>query len=58
MLSEGQEIMSKTHAVATSNKYDQAQKSVPITFIDPVTAMDVNQKWVKVYQDLNMAKTK
>jgi iron(III) transport system substrate-binding protein len=58
MLNEGQEIMSKTHAVATSNKYDQVQKSVPITFIDPVTAMDVNQKWVKVYQEIFMSKTK
>lgn len=58
MLSEGQEIMSKTYAVATSNKYDQAQKSVPMTFIDPVTAMDVNQKWMKVYQDIFMSKAR
>lgn len=56
MLSEGEEIMSKTHAVATSNKYDQAKKSVPINLIDPVTAMDLNQKWMRSYQNIFMSK--
>jgi iron(III) transport system substrate-binding protein len=52
MLTDGQEIMSKQHDIATSNLFDQAAKSVPIKFIDPVTAMDLNDKRYKIYEDI------
>jgi iron(III) transport system substrate-binding protein len=52
MLTEGQEIIAKQHDIATSNKYDQAVKAVPMRFIDPVTAMELNEKRYKVYQDI------
>ena len=52
MLTEGQAIMSKSYAVATSNQYDQAVKAVNMKFIDPVTAIDLNEKRQKIYQDI------
>jgi iron(III) transport system substrate-binding protein len=58
MLTDGQEIMSKQHDIATSNQYDQAEKKVPMKFIDPVTAMDLNDKRYKVYQDVFVKRTK
>jgi iron(III) transport system substrate-binding protein len=58
ILTEGQEILSKQFAVATSNKYDQHQKKVPMTFIDPVTAMDLNERRQKVYHDIFITRGK
>ncbi|HEY4074062.1 MAG TPA: extracellular solute-binding protein [Herbaspirillum sp.] len=52
MLTDGQEIMSQQHDIATSNKFDQAQKKISMKFIDYVTAMDLNEKRYKVYQDI------
>ncbi|HEY4317131.1 MAG TPA: extracellular solute-binding protein [Herbaspirillum sp.] len=58
MLTDGQEIMSKAHAIATSNKYDMAEKKVPLRYIDPVTAMDLNEQRYKVYQDIFVKRSK
>ena len=58
MLTDGQEIMSKAHAIATSNKYDQAEKNVPLIYIDPVKAMDLNDQRYKVYQDIFVKRVK
>lgn len=58
MLTDGQEIMSKAHAIATSNKYDQAEKKMPLRYIDPVTAMDLNEQRYKVYQDIFVKRSK
>jgi iron(III) transport system substrate-binding protein len=58
MLTDGQEIMSKAHAIATSNKYDQAEKKIPMRYIDPVTAMDLNEQRYKVYQDIFVKRAK
>jgi iron(III) transport system substrate-binding protein len=58
MLTDGQEVMSKQHAIATSNKYDQAQKKVPMTFIDPAAALDQNEKRHKVYDDIFVKREK
>ncbi len=57
MLNEGQEIMAKHHAIATSNAYDQAKKK-SIRFIDPVQAIDLNEKRSAVYQDIFVKRTK
>jgi iron(III) transport system substrate-binding protein len=57
MLNEGQEIMSRNHAIATSNAYDQAKKK-SIRFIDPVQAIDLNEKRSSVYQDIFVKRTK
>jgi iron(III) transport system substrate-binding protein len=52
VLTEGQAILSKHHDVATSNQYDQAVKSVSMKFIDPITAIELNEKRQKIYQDI------
>jgi iron(III) transport system substrate-binding protein len=57
MLNEGQEIMSRQHAIATSNSYDQAKKK-GIRFIDPVQAMDLNEKRSAIYQDIFVKRIK
>jgi iron(III) transport system substrate-binding protein len=56
ILTEGQAIISKQHAIATSNRFDAAQKSRPIAFIDPVVAMDRYEARQKEYQDLFIKK--
>jgi iron(III) transport system substrate-binding protein len=58
MLTDGQEIMSQQHAIATSNKFDQGQKRVSMKFIDYATAMDLNEKRYKVYQDIFVKRMK
>jgi len=49
---EGQKIISGWHAIATRNDYDQDQKQVPIQFIDPVTAMDLNEERLRLFEDI------
>ena len=52
VLSDGQKIISDWHAIATHRDYDQDQKKVPIQFIDPVTAMDLNEERLRVFEDI------
>lgn len=57
MLNEGQEVMSKHHAIATSNSYDQAKKK-GIRFIEPVQAVDLNDKRKALFHDIFVTRTK
>ena len=57
MLNEGEEVMSKAHAIATSNKYDLADKK-GIRFIDPALAINLNEKRSALYQDIFVKRTK
>ncbi|MDX3895116.1 ABC transporter substrate-binding protein [Pusillimonas sp.] len=52
VLSDGQKIISDWHAIATHKDYDQDQKKAPIQFIDPATAMDLNEARLRVFEDI------
>jgi len=52
MLTDGQEILSKQHAIAASNKLNVAQKQVPMKFMDPSVSLDNNAKWVQTFNEV------
>jgi iron(III) transport system substrate-binding protein len=52
MLSEGQEILSRQLAIATSTKYDLEEKKVPMKFIDGALTLDRNDKWTRTFEDV------
>ena len=52
MLTDGQEILSKQHAIVTSNKLDLAEKRVPMKFMDPALSLDNNEKWVQTFNEV------
>ena len=52
MLSDGQEILSKQRAIATSMKYDLDEKKVPMRFIDPGQSLDLNDKWTRTFEEV------
>jgi hypothetical protein len=58
MLTDGQEILSKQHAIATSSKLDVAQKKVPMKFIDPAVFLDNNEKWLQTFDEVFVKRTK
>lgn len=51
MLSEAQEILSKQYYVPTSNKFNTPLTKLPLTFIDPALSLDLNDKWIKDYEE-------
>jgi hypothetical protein len=57
MLTDGQEILSRQHAIATSSKLDVAQKKVPMKFIDPAVFLDNNEKWLQTFDEVFAKKT-
>ncbi len=58
MLTDGQDILSKQHAIATSNKLDAAQKKVPMKFIDPAAFLDNYDKWLQTFDEVFIKRTK
>ena len=58
MLTDGQEILSKQHAIATSSKFDVAQKKVPMKFIDPTVFLDNYEKWLQTFDEVFIKRTK
>jgi iron(III) transport system substrate-binding protein len=52
MLSEeGQQILTKRFNIPTSKMIDTPEKSLPLKFIDPAQFLDMNEKWVKAYEE-------
>jgi iron(III) transport system substrate-binding protein len=52
MLSEeGQQILTKRFNIPASKKIDTPEKSLPLKFIDPAQFLDMNEKWVKAYEE-------
>ena len=49
MLNEGQQIFSEMRFVPTSKKAASPIADVSIKFIDPAKALDMQEKWVKMY---------
>ena len=55
---EAQQILSNRYLVPTSNKIDTPWKRLSLTFIDPVLSLDLNEKWIKVYEEAVTKRTK
>ena len=58
MLSDGQKILFKHNYVPTSTKIDTPLNKVPMTFIDPVHFLDMNNKWIQTFNDIFVARKK
>lgn len=52
LLSDGQRILSERDFVPTSNKVDAPLKKLPLKFIDPELFLDMNDKWVRDFNDV------
>jgi iron(III) transport system substrate-binding protein len=52
MLSEGQQIMAGLDYVTTSKKIEHPFSKMPLKFIDPDQALDMLEKWTKIYDDV------
>lgn len=50
MLTEGQEILLKRFHVPTNNKIDTPLNKLPLKFIDPALSLDLNDKWIELYE--------
>lgn len=52
MLSEGQQQLAKLDYVVTSKKFESPFSKVPMKFIDPDRALDMQEKWTKTFEDV------
>lgn len=52
MLSEGQQLLANANYVPTSNRSESPLSKTPLKFIDPVLALDMQEKWMKSYEDV------
>ncbi|WP_018992945.1 extracellular solute-binding protein [Aromatoleum evansii] len=52
MLGEAQQISFSRNYVPTSRKIDAPLARQPLKFIDPALALDMNEKWLKTYEDV------
>jgi iron(III) transport system substrate-binding protein len=52
MLSEGQRLLADQKFVPTSAKIESPIRRIPLKFIDPGTALDMQDKWVKAYETI------
>ena len=58
MLSDGQKLLSEASFVPTSKKIDNPFTNTPLKYIDPATALDMQTKWLKMYEDTVTKKAK
>jgi iron(III) transport system substrate-binding protein len=52
MLSEGQHLLANMKYVPTSNKVESPITRLPLKFIDPDQALDLQDKWIKTYEEV------
>jgi iron(III) transport system substrate-binding protein len=52
MLSEGQQLLAANKFVPTSTKIDSPITKLPLTYIEPAMALDMQDKWQKAYEDI------
>jgi iron(III) transport system substrate-binding protein len=57
MLSEGQQLLAEADFVPSSRKFASPFKT-PIKFVDPAQALDMQDKWVKTYEEVVTKKAK
>ncbi len=58
MLSEGQKLLADNSYVVTSRKLPSPVANVALTYIDPATALDQQEKWLKSFQDTIVRKAR
>ena len=58
LLSDGQQILAERDFVPTSNKIDAPLKKLPLKFIDPELFLDMNDKWVRDFNDVFQNRTR
>ncbi|MDQ6619326.1 MAG: extracellular solute-binding protein [Pseudomonadota bacterium] len=51
MLSEGQQLLANLKYVPTSTRFETPMTKVPLKFIDPGQAIDLQDKWTKTYEE-------
>jgi iron(III) transport system substrate-binding protein len=56
MLNEGQMLLANNAQVVTSAKIDSVFRKLPLKFIDPVQALDMNEKWIKTWDEVILKK--
>src|SRR5581483_2280495 len=52
MLGEGQQLLANMKYVPTSTRIDSPIMKLPLTFIDPAAAIDQQDAWTRVYQEV------
>lgn len=58
MLSEGQKLLADASYVVTSKKIESPFAKVPLKFIDPERALDMQEKWLQMYEETVIKKAK
>lgn len=56
MLHEGQQILADLNYVVTSKTIDTPFTKIPLRFVDPSQALDTQEKWTKLYEDVLIKK--
>ena len=51
MLGDAQQIFFQQHYMPASKKFDTPLTKVPLKFIDPEHSLDLNDKWMKAYEE-------
>ena len=52
MLNEGQQLLANMHYVVTSKKIESPFSKVALKFVDPGQALDMQEQWIKTYEDV------
>ena len=58
MLSEGQKMLADNSYVVTSRKLPSPVAGIALTYIDPAHALDLQDKWLKSFQDIIIRKAR
>lgn len=58
MLSEGQQLLADADYVATSKNIESPFAKISVKFIDPARALDMQEKWFKMYEETVIKKAK
>lgn len=58
MLNEGQKLLADNHYVVTSKKMPSPFANVPLKYIDPAKALDMQDKWLRNFDEMIVKKAK
>lgn len=58
LLTDGQKLLVDNNYVVTSRKYPSPVLNMPITYIDPARALDMQDKWLKGFQETILRKAR
>ncbi len=58
MLNEGQKLLADNHVVASSKKIPSPFANVPLNFIDSAKALDMQDKWLRNWDEMIVKKAK